>query len=70
MFASELRTLLASGLIKPEIDREGLTDYLAVGFVLQPRTILAGVKMLERGSLLEFAPNGEMTKKTFWRIPI
>ncbi len=69
VFASELRTLLASGLIKPEIDREGLIDYLAVGFVLQPRTILAGVKMLERGSLLEFSPVGEITQKTFWSMP-
>ncbi len=69
VFASELRTLLASGLVKPEIDREALTDYLAVGFVLQPRTILAGVKMLERGSLLELAPSGEMTEKTFWTMP-
>jgi len=69
VFASELRTLLASGLIKPEIDREGLIDYLAVGFVLQPRTILAGVKMLERGSMLEFTPDTEVTQKTFWRMP-
>ena len=69
VFASELRTLLASGLVKPEIDREGLTDYLAVGFVLQPRTILAGVKMLERGSLLELAPGGEITEKSFWTMP-
>jgi len=69
VFASELRTLLASGLIKPEIDREGLTDYLAVGFVLQPRTILAGVKMLDRGSLLELSPDREVTQKTFWMMP-
>jgi len=69
VFASELRTLLASGLVSPEIDREGLTDYLAVGFVLQPRTILADVKMLERGSLLEFSPDGEVSQKTFWRMP-
>jgi asparagine synthase (glutamine-hydrolysing) len=69
VFASELRTLLASGLVKPEIDREGLNDYLAIGFVLQPRTILAGVNMLERGSLLEFSQNGEITKRTFWTMP-
>lgn len=69
VFASELRTLLASGLVKPEIDREALIDYLAIGFVLQPRTILAGVRMLERGSLLEFSPDGEVTQKTFWSMP-
>src|SRR5689334_12603351 len=27
VFASELRTLIASSLVKPEIDREGLIDY-------------------------------------------
>jgi asparagine synthase (glutamine-hydrolysing) len=69
VFASELRTLLVSRLVRPEIDREGLTDYLAVGFVLQPRTILAGVRMLERGSLLEFSPEREVTQNTFWRMP-
>jgi asparagine synthase (glutamine-hydrolysing) len=69
VFASELRTLLASGLVKPEIDREGLTDYLSVGFVVQPRTILAGVKMLERGSLIQLSPDGELTQKTFWTMP-
>ena len=69
LFASELRTLLASGLITPEIDREALIDYLAVGFVMQPRTILAGVKMLEKGSLLEFRPGGETTQQKFWTMP-
>ena len=69
VFASELRTLLASGLVKPQIDQDALTDYLAVGFVLQPRTILAGVRMLERGTLLVLTPSGEITEKTFWTMP-
>lgn len=69
LFASELRTLLASRLVEPEIDQHGLTDYLAVGFVLQPRTILKGVKMLERGSLLEFSQTGAISQKKFWSMP-
>jgi asparagine synthase (glutamine-hydrolysing) len=69
VFSSELRSLLASGLVAPQIDREGLIDYLAIGFVLQPRTMIAGVRMLERGSHVEFAPDGKVTEQTFWRMP-
>ncbi len=69
VFASELRSLLASGLVPGRIDREGLMDYLAVGFVLQPRTIIAGVEMLERGSLVRITPTGSIERRTFWKIP-
>ncbi|HXJ80222.1 MAG TPA: asparagine synthase (glutamine-hydrolyzing) [Candidatus Methylomirabilis sp.] len=69
LFSSELRALLASGLVKPEIDREGLVDYLATGFVLQPRTMIARVQMLERGSLMEIRPDGHIGPQTFWEMP-
>ena len=69
VFASEIRTLLASGLVPDDIDRTALTDYLALGFVLQPRTILAGVRMLERGSWLRFAPDGRREQRTWWEFP-
>ena len=69
VFSSELRSLLASGLVERRIDPDGLVDYLAIGFVLQPRTMIAGVRMLEPGSLLELAPDGKVTVRTFWRMP-
>lgn len=69
LFASELRSLLASGWITKEIDREALIDYLALGFVLQPRSIFAGVRMLERGSILQLTPSGTMKQRTFWQMP-
>ena len=69
LFASELRSLLASGLLPRAIDPEALLDYLAIGFVLQPRSILAGVRMLERGSLLRLAPDGSREERVFWRMP-
>ena len=46
VFASETKALLASGLIKPEIDPVALRMLLAYGSVYQPRTILRGVSML------------------------
>src|SRR5437016_10458089 len=46
IFASELKAILASGLIKPEVDPVGLRLLLTYGSVYQPRTILQGVEML------------------------
>jgi len=69
VFASEIRSLLASGLITREIDTEALQDYLAIGFVLQPRTIIAGVEMLQPGSLIRMTPAGSIERRTFWSIP-
>ena len=69
VFASEIRSILASGLIPKQLDQEGLVDFLAMGFVVQPRTIISGVEMLERGSLLRITPAGSMERRTFWRLP-
>ena len=46
LFASEIRTLLASGLIGGELDPDSLRLLLTHGSVYQPRTILKNVKML------------------------
>lgn len=46
IFASEIKALLASGLITPEVDPVALRLLLTHGAVVQPRTILRGVQML------------------------
>ena len=43
VFASELKSLLASGLVRPELDFEAIDAYLSLGFVPGPRTPLAGI---------------------------
>jgi asparagine synthase (glutamine-hydrolysing) len=46
VFASEMKAMLASGLVDREIDRVALWQLLVRGAVYQPRTILADVRML------------------------
>src|SRR5919205_33638 len=46
VFASELKALLASGLVAREVDPEALRLLLTFGCVAQPRTLVAGVRML------------------------
>lgn len=68
IFASELKALLASGSIQHEVDRQGLFDYLFHGFIIQPRTILKGVRMLGPGVVETYAPGRPIESRKFWRL--
>ena len=67
LFASEIRPLLASGLVAKKLDQEGLYDYFNYQTVHAPRTIVEGVFQLNPG---EYAilKNGTFTKKTYWKL--
>ena len=52
VFASEVRTLLASGLVPRELSREGLESYLRFGSIETPLTIIKGVRSLWPGHYL------------------
>ena len=52
VFASEIKALLASGFIAANIDPAALRTLLTYGSVLQPRTVLAGVRALPPGHRL------------------
>lgn len=69
VFASELRGILASGLVERNIDSAALSDYLHHGFVLQPRTMIRGVRMLEAGTCERFTPNRPTKTIRYWHMP-
>ena len=49
IFASEIRSLLASGVVPKELCKDGLSSYLSHGAVGAPLTIIKGVRMLPPG---------------------
>ncbi len=69
IFSSELRAILASGLVRPQVNGEALSTYLAHGFVMQSDTMISGVRMMEPGTIERYAPGEPMVKKRFWQIP-
>lgn len=69
IFASELKSLLASGLIKKGIDPEALRELITYGSIIQPRTILANVKMLLPGHRLILQGGHEFIEK-YWQPDI
>jgi asparagine synthase (glutamine-hydrolysing) len=70
LFASEVRALLASGLVPHRIDPVGLASYLWHGFVIEPRTLVAGVEALPAGQTLSI-DTGTMQRTTrqYWHLP-
>jgi asparagine synthase (glutamine-hydrolysing) len=70
-FASELRALLASGLLgTPHLDPQAVASIVWNGFVVGPHTAVKGVDLLWPGGLLEFDSAGdELRLHDFWRIP-
>ena len=69
IFASEIKTLLASGLIEPVIDPVGLRHFLTFGSVCYPYSIIKNVKMLPPSHKLVIE-NGQMNIEPFWTLDI
>ena len=68
VFASELKSLLASGLIEPTLDYEAIASFLTFGFVPAPRTPLAGVQKLPPGHRLVIG-EGSCEVERYWSYP-
>ena len=68
VFASELKSVLASGLAPIELDYEAIDTYLTFGFVPAPRTPLAGINKLLPGHRLIIDPAGVRSER-YWAYP-
>lgn len=68
VFASELKSLLASGLIEPELDYTAVEAYLVLGYFPAPRTPLAGVSKLLPGHRLVVG-DGDVKLERYWSYP-
>ncbi len=69
VFASEMKALLASGLVERTIDPESLRLILSYGSVTQPATAVQGVRMLLPGRKL-VVENGGQREEQFWALGV
>ena len=67
LFASEIKALLATGLVQRKIDKQGLAEYLQYGVVHAPLTMVENVGSLEPASYM-IVQNGESRQDRFWDI--
>jgi len=70
VFASEVRALLASGLVPRLLDHSALSIYLHNGFLVSPRTLVRGVRSLLPGHWMRIDARGQVAGQgRYWRIP-
>lgn len=67
LFASELKGMLASGLISRQLDRQAIWDYLSLASVPPPRTILANVSALLPGHYM-VVQDGQIKIEQYWDL--
>ena len=68
IFASELKAILASGLINPELNTEALTDYLQHLYVHPHHSIYKNIAVLPPAHFLVFK-NGQLKVESYWKLP-
>ncbi len=71
IFASEVRAILASGLLgKPRLNPAAVAEMIWNGFVMSPSTMVRGVKSVLPGQLLAIDAGGKQTAAEFiWSMP-
>jgi asparagine synthase (glutamine-hydrolysing) len=70
LFASEIKGILASGLVQPRIDRDSLSDLFSISYPCPPRTMFVGINELRPGHLMEVDPDsGRVSIRRYWRAP-
>jgi asparagine synthase (glutamine-hydrolysing) len=68
IFGSELKAVLASGLVSTDIDVEALDLFLTLGFVPGPRTLLRSVKKLLPGHRI-IVESSHVRVEQYWSYP-
>ena len=71
VFASEVRTLLASGVVPRKLSRAAVESYLLFGSVSEPMTLVEGIYSLPPGHHLTVAvgaPPGSLNVQRYWNI--
>jgi asparagine synthase (glutamine-hydrolysing) len=70
VFGSEVKALIASGLVQPALDPDGLDELMTFWAPLAPRTIFAGVSQVGPGEMLVIDAKGvERRRYWHWEFP-
>jgi asparagine synthase (glutamine-hydrolysing) len=70
IFASEIKAIIASGLVDPEIDFDSLDDLFSLSYPCPPRTMFKGIRELPPAHTLEIeAATGRSVLRRYWHCP-
>lgn len=69
VFASEIKGILAHPAVRPVLDLDGLSLYLAFGYIPGPRTLFKSIYKLLPGECLEVEPGRPPRRTVYWQLP-
>ena len=69
LFASEIKAILASGYIRPVLNRRVIPEYLATGFVAGAETFFRGVRKLLPGRVMTWTAGSGIRERRYWHLP-
>ena len=70
LFASDIKTLIASGLYLPEPDWEGVYHAMSFDCAPRPMTSFKGIKALEQSHWMTIDLQGRLKKQRYWQMPV
>jgi asparagine synthase (glutamine-hydrolysing) len=69
LFASEVRAILATGLVPRSLDHDGLLSYLSYGSLQHPFTLVQDVRSLPAGHYAEWRDGVLKASVRYWQLP-
>jgi asparagine synthase (glutamine-hydrolysing) len=66
LFASEAKGVLAHGALGPELDLDGLAEYLTFQNFFSDHTLFANVRLLPPGTIMEIEMDGRTSQRRYW----
>ncbi len=66
-FASEIKALFATGLVRAEINEKAVSSYLSHGYVPSPQTLFAGIQKIPAAHKLILNAHGEASLERYWQ---
>jgi asparagine synthase (glutamine-hydrolysing) len=70
LFASEIKALLASGLVERRVNTQAVWDYLTFRYVPGPESVWQGIRKLPPGHLLRCAAGEEPREVRYWEADV
>ncbi len=67
LFSSEVKAILASGIVNPELDIDGLWHYISLRFIPDRYTLFKNIQKLPAASLLVFE-NNKVHLEKYWDL--
>lgn len=69
LFASEIKSILAAGAVRPSLNRAVIPEFLANRYVAGPETLFQEIHKLLPGHVLSWSREDGLRVSRYWRLP-